>query len=127
MYFIVRVFDRHDVVPIVMGAPPEDYAAILPPHSFIHVDDFRSPEDLAKYIYALDANDTLYNEYFQWKRYLKIVNPYPDQWCRLCGLLHAALDSQSPYVHWYTDYAKWWEGACNARWTNGRKWQTWKQ
>ena len=28
---------RHDVLPIVMGAKPEDYARSAPHHSYIHV------------------------------------------------------------------------------------------
>lgn len=116
---------RHDVVPVVMGAHPQDYANVLPPHSYIHVDDFRSPRDLASYLHVLDANDTLYNEYFQWKGNWKFDNG--GLWCRLCGLLHAARNSQPPYVHWYNDYATWWNGACNARWAKEGRWQTWRQ
>ena len=40
-------FARNDIVPIVMGARPEDYARLAPPHSYIHVDDFESPKELA--------------------------------------------------------------------------------
>ena len=50
-----------------MGARPEDYARIAPRHSYIHVDDFEGPKDLAKFIQTLDQDDDLYNEYFQWK------------------------------------------------------------
>jgi glycoprotein 3-alpha-L-fucosyltransferase len=50
-----------------MGARPEDYEALLPPGSFIHVDDFRSPKHLAEYLQSLDKNDELYNAYFKWK------------------------------------------------------------
>ncbi|CAG5121936.1 unnamed protein product, partial [Candidula unifasciata] len=56
---------KHDVIPIVMGAAPEDYERAAPPHSFIHVDDFESPKDLADYLHKLDKNDDLYNKYFQ--------------------------------------------------------------
>ena len=56
---------RHRVVPVVMGPPKGDYlAAGAPEGAFIHVDDFGSPEDLARYIEYLDANDTAYEEYF---------------------------------------------------------------
>ncbi len=50
-----------------MGARPQDYERSAPFHSFIHVDDFDGPEDLAKYLHVLDQDDQLYNEYFQWK------------------------------------------------------------
>ncbi|WAR27757.1 FUCTA-like protein [Mya arenaria] len=31
---------RHDFVPVVMGAHPDDYRRVAPPGSFIHVEDF---------------------------------------------------------------------------------------
>jgi hypothetical protein len=58
---------RNDLVPIVMGARPEDYARSAPYHSYIHVDDFESPKELASYLHKLDQDDNLYNEYFRWK------------------------------------------------------------
>lgn len=36
----------HDVLPIVMGAHPDDYKRAAPPHSYIHVEDFPSPKVL---------------------------------------------------------------------------------
>jgi len=50
-----------------MGARPEDYARSSPDHSFIHVDDFEGPKELAEYLQKLDQDDKLYNEYFKWK------------------------------------------------------------
>ena len=58
---------NHDMLPIVMGAPISDYKAVAPPNSFIHVDSFAGPEDLAKYLHVLDQDDDLYNGYFAWK------------------------------------------------------------
>ena len=37
---------RNDVVLIVLGARPEDYAVSAPYKSFIHVDDFDGSKDL---------------------------------------------------------------------------------
>lgn len=48
-----------------MGAAPEDYERAAPPHSFIHVDNFASPKELAEYLHKLDQNDAMYNEYFR--------------------------------------------------------------
>ena len=58
---------RHDLVPIVMGARPEDYERAAPYKSYIHVDDFEGPKELAEYLKKLEENDDLYNEYFRWK------------------------------------------------------------
>jgi len=99
----------HDVVPIVMGARREDYAAFAPTHSYIHVDDFTGPEQLANYLHLLDRNDTLYNQYFTWKGHWKTIDA--NYWCRLCGLLHWR--EEVDYVNWYDDYRLWWNGACD--------------
>ena len=55
-----------DIVPIVLGGA--GYEKYLPKHSYINVKYFSSPEKLATYLKLLDNNDTLYNEYFNWKK-----------------------------------------------------------
>ena len=72
---IFYIFFRHDVVPIVMGARPEDYAISAPYKSYIHVDDFEGPKELAEYLHKLDQDDQLYNEYFKWKVFLDFFFP----------------------------------------------------
>jgi len=100
-----------------MGATRRNYEAIAPPHSFIHVEDFAGPRQLADYLHLLATNDTLYNEYFRWRvtTWSSVDSRY---WCRLCALLH--LRDDVDYVSWYDDYYKWWNGACqrgaNAPW-----------
>uniref|UniRef100_T1KSS6 Fucosyltransferase n=1 Tax=Tetranychus urticae TaxID=32264 RepID=T1KSS6_TETUR len=37
---------KHNVVPITMGAHPEDYKRSAPANSYIHVDDFFSPRHM---------------------------------------------------------------------------------
>ncbi|BFZ05173.1 hypothetical protein BsWGS_08211 [Bradybaena similaris] len=95
---------KHDVIPIVMGAAPEDYERAAPPHSYIHVDDFESPKELADYLHKLDKNDDLYNEYFQWKGTGDIINTF--FWCRLCALAH----DEDRGLSWYNDVNAWWRG-----------------
>ena len=48
-----------------MGAQREAYELVGPPGSFIHIDDFSGPEDLAKYLHKLDRDDHLYNQVLQ--------------------------------------------------------------
>ncbi|XP_041365193.1 glycoprotein 3-alpha-L-fucosyltransferase A-like [Gigantopelta aegis] len=98
---------QHDVIPIVMGAAPEDYRRSSPPHSYIHVDDFPSIKDLADYLTKLDQNDDLYNEYFRWKGTGSLINTF--FWCRMCNLLH---DKHAPTF--VSDIEAWWrgEGVC---------------
>ncbi|XP_065575058.1 glycoprotein 3-alpha-L-fucosyltransferase A-like [Artemia franciscana] len=92
------------ILPIVMGAPKEDYEKAAPANSFIHVDDYSSPKELAEYLKALDADDSLYNKHFEWRGTGEFINTY--FWCRLCAMLH--LNPLPEKV--YTDYDEWWKG-----------------
>ena len=83
-----------DVVPIVMGA--YNYSELLPPNSYIDINDFASPKELANYLIKLDKNDTLYNQYFFWKSKYKIVQHPPLQ-CNVCEYLNVARDIKKTY------------------------------
>ena len=63
---------RHSVLPIVMGARPGDYEKVAPHNSYIHVDQFRGPRDLAEYLLELDRDDKKYNQYFQVQKDRKV-------------------------------------------------------
>lgn len=93
----------HHILPIVMGAHPDDYARQAPEKSYIHVDDFESPKDLADFLHLLDQNDDLYNEYFRWKGTGEFINTY--FMCRLCSMLHDEGHQQH-----YEDVNLWWRG-----------------
>ncbi|XP_011307915.1 glycoprotein 3-alpha-L-fucosyltransferase A isoform X2 [Fopius arisanus] len=93
----------HNVLPIVMGAHPTDYAKSAPYRSYIHVDEFESPRELADYLHRLDHDDELYNSYFKWKGTGEFINTY--FWCRVCAMLH----DPRPPKH-YKDVNEWWRG-----------------
>uniref|UniRef100_A0A914WA11 Fucosyltransferase n=1 Tax=Plectus sambesii TaxID=2011161 RepID=A0A914WA11_9BILA len=92
---------QHDIIPVVMGPPRSYYEKISPPHSFIHVDDFRSPKELAAYLHYLDKNDSAYNEYFAWKGTGQFINT--KFWCRLCAL------AQNPRPKIHANIDGWWK------------------
>lgn len=50
-----------------MGAQASEYAAVAPHNSYVHVEEFATPEELASYLKRLDEDDNLYNSYFKWK------------------------------------------------------------
>ncbi|KAH3804094.1 hypothetical protein DPMN_132375 [Dreissena polymorpha] len=95
---------RNDVVPVVMGAHPDDYRRVAPPGSYIHVEDFGSVQELAKYIKFLDKNDDEYNKYFRWKQTGSFVDT--KFWCRICSLLW---DPEKPRMS-VPDLDSWWRG-----------------
>ncbi|XP_026844829.1 glycoprotein 3-alpha-L-fucosyltransferase A-like [Drosophila persimilis] len=94
------------VLPIVMGARPGDYKELAPLNSYIHVDDFASPKELADYLKVLDDDDDLYNSFFQWKGTGEFINTH--FWCRVCAMLHNEEQLREP--HFYSDYNHWWRG-----------------
>lgn len=106
---------RNNIVPVVLGAHKEDYVAASPPDSFIHIEDFKSTEDLAKFLLKLDEDDDLYNQYFRWKGSGQFINT--KFWCRLCAMLHGV--GADGKVTWYSDVEQWWreDGVCTkGRW-----------
>lgn len=59
------------VVPVVWGATTEDYAAVSPHNSFIHVNDFESMRDLIDYLNYLDKNDEQYLKFLRFVLYTR--------------------------------------------------------
>nr|XP_007993134.1 4-galactosyl-N-acetylglucosaminide 3-alpha-L-fucosyltransferase FUT5 [Chlorocebus sabaeus] len=58
-------------VPVVLGPSRSNYERFLPPDAFIHVDDFQSPKDLARYLQQLDNDHARYLSYFRWRETLR--------------------------------------------------------
>jgi len=98
---------EHNVLPIVMGARKEDYEKSSPFKSFIHVDDFSGPDELAEYLKKLDNDDDLYNSYFQWKGTGEMINT--KFFCRMCALLHDPKERPEER-QFYKDINEWWRG-----------------
>jgi len=96
-----------ELLPIVMGARPEDYAKATPYKSYIHVDDFDSPKELAQFLKQIDEDDQLYNDYFRWKGTGEFINT--KFFCRVCSMLHEprSFDKQASN---YADFNEWWRG-----------------
>lgn len=111
----------NNIVPIVMGAHPNDYKKLAPPKSYIHVDYFKSPAELAEYLKFLDKHDDLYNSYFLWKGTGEFINT--KFMCRLCAMTHLA----PHFPMWYDNANKWWKenDICVGR-HNGFNYATWK-
>ena len=62
----------------------------MPSSAYINVLDFKSPQELAKYMLFLDSNKTAYNSYFKWKKHVKFsTNQKPfSPFCDMCIKLH---------------------------------------
>jgi len=104
----------HDILPIAMGARLSDYEKVSPYKSFLHVDQFAGPRELAAYLHKLDKDDQAYNQYFQWKGTGEFINT--KFWCRICSLLHAE-DKKDQRSSFYRNINEWWrgDGTCDNR------------
>lgn len=110
-YITEKLFENalaRNILPIVMGAPIEEYQKYAPQQSFIHVDEFESPAELAQFLHILDKNDEEYNSYFAWKGTGQFVNNPNNFFCELCARLHDnKIMSNS---QWVDDINEWWRG-----------------
>ncbi|XP_008395592.1 alpha-(1,3)-fucosyltransferase 9-like [Poecilia reticulata] len=81
-------------VPVVLGTTRENYENFVPRDAFIHVDDFKSPKELADYLLLLDKNQELYLEYFRWRRHFRAsINSVAENTCKACN-----------YLRWKNEY-----------------------
>ena len=55
---------KNCMVPVVLGAAQTDYAKVLPPDSFLHVENFTSAAQLAEWIKYLDHYPPAYRYLF---------------------------------------------------------------
>jgi len=93
-YFTEKLFWNGFIagsVPIIWGAPKEDYEEVIPPHSAIFLDDYPNLKDLAAYLDYLDKNETAYREYFEWRLMdVEEMSDYGRQTslCQLCRVIN---------------------------------------
>lgn len=90
---------NHDTIPVVLGGPGHDFYA--PKSAFINVLDYSGPEQLANYLLYLSKNRTAYNQYFQWKRFIRPLPTIPFQahLCEMCIQLNLEKYQGFKYGH----------------------------
>ena len=94
-YITEKVFRngfKMGAVPIVWGAAKQDYEAILPPGSYILVEDFATYDQLVQYLNYLDKNNAAYIQYFKWRTNkstnARSLRDRAFAFCQLCRALH---------------------------------------
>ncbi|XP_025161943.1 alpha-(1,3)-fucosyltransferase 5-like [Harpegnathos saltator] len=81
-------------VPIIMGAPLEDCQRLLPPSSYLHVDNFHNANMLVKYLHYLDRDNERYLKYHEWRDNYILLNEHgyfgsaSKHYCRVCEALN---------------------------------------
>jgi hypothetical protein len=100
--------NTHRLVPIVMGALENDYKRIAPKQSYIHIDQYKTPENLAKYLNYLIDNPEKYLRYLQWREHSEIEFINPGGWmnflCPLCQMsyeIRSSSHTRLNFSSWY--------------------------
>ena len=109
------------LVPVVFGPPKADYELVLPPHSFIFVEDFKNMRELADFLLLIDSRDDLYNEYHAWRKVGKTKSIQEGQLLNpkmMCQVVERLLrDEEAVKAGTYKrvpppDWESWWFGSC---------------
>lgn len=93
-----------------MGAKKTDYQLLLPPRSYLHVDDFANPNSLADYLRYLNENNDEYSSYHQWRVNYRTIDEHgyfgsaSRHYCRVCE----ALNYNDPNVKIYQRLHDFW-------------------
>lgn len=103
---IFRNAYQKNAVPIILGPSKEDCRRLLPPNSFLHVDDFKNISALAAFVKELDRDDEKYMRYHEWRdRYTVLVeHRESDYYCRICEALN--YNPTTPKI--YTNIESFW-------------------
>uniref|UniRef100_A0A3Q3BE75 Fucosyltransferase n=1 Tax=Kryptolebias marmoratus TaxID=37003 RepID=A0A3Q3BE75_KRYMA len=73
-------------VPVVLGPPRANYERFLPRDAFIHVDDFPSARELARYLLLLRAQPARMRRHLAWRRGCGLRQPdfWAEHYCVAC-------------------------------------------
>lgn len=98
-----QLIDRR-IVPIVFGAG--NYSSIAPSGSYIDASQVGAKK-LAELLRAADKDDDLYNSFFRWKPYYRVIKDRrviaAQSFCQLCQRLHEDTAAQI-----YHNFEGWW-------------------
>lgn len=91
-------------IPIVMGASKKSYRKLLPPKSYIDVDDFARPADLAEYLLYINKTDQ-FHTFYEWMNDFEVLNEHgyfqteSFHYCRACEALNYNVKKTKVYVN----------------------------
>ncbi|KAK6734639.1 hypothetical protein RB195_018058 [Necator americanus] len=92
-YVTEKYWDRTSFasIPIVMRRKIYE-SSNMPPHSFIAMDDYNSPKEMAENLRKIESDKRAYEEYFTWRKGQWTAAPwnapgYRNGFCRLCERL----------------------------------------
>ncbi|XP_040581203.1 glycoprotein 3-alpha-L-fucosyltransferase A isoform X1 [Lepeophtheirus salmonis] len=100
-----------NVIPITFGTNISDYEYVAPKKSFIHVDEFDSPKELATYLEDLNENDEKFFAYQTWRSLFFVDVPNFSSPCEFCRVLNQRSLQIIPPIPDINKY--WFTNQCN--------------
>lgn len=92
-------------VPVVLGPSRQNYEEHIPADSFIHINDFATPKELAERLFYLDNSTSEYMKYFDWRNRFQVrMSGFGrEHACRSCSFLqqNRRYQSLSDLNRWY--------------------------
>ncbi|XP_041654211.1 alpha-(1,3)-fucosyltransferase 4-like [Cheilinus undulatus] len=73
-------------IPVVLGPTRENYERFLPPEAFIHVDDFPTARELARYLLRLRRDPARLRQHLDWREGYSLHQPsfWAEHYCTAC-------------------------------------------
>lgn len=99
---LYRVMKQVDIIPVVYGGA--NYSSLLPKHSFIDVQQFRTIIELADFLRKVASDRNLYQSYLSWKNEWQVLEPVKFSFCDLCSHAH----QPEKFHKCYSNVDDWW-------------------
>lgn len=82
-------------VPVVLGPSRQNYERFLPPEAFIHVDDFSTVRELARYLLMLRRSPAKMRRHLDWRGSYSLHQPafWDEHYCTACRAVRSARGS----------------------------------
>ena len=93
------------LVPVVMGTSIKTYTKQFPPNSFLHVDNFTNPAELATHIKHLSGHLDAYLRYHEWRKDYSTVYFYDHSFLWICDICKKIQDPPKPA---HNNLSLWW-------------------
>ncbi|XP_053728210.1 alpha-(1,3)-fucosyltransferase 4-like [Synchiropus splendidus] len=83
---------RAGAIPVVLGPSRRNYERFLPAEAFIHVDDFPTVRELARYLLTVRRNPALLLQHLSWRGRYRVHQPsfWAEHYCVACRAVKRA-------------------------------------
>lgn len=81
-------------IPVIMGPSVDNCKQLLPPNSFLHVDNYKTPQELAEHMLHISKDEKNILSYHRWRNDFEVVNEHgyfgskSYHFCRVCEALN---------------------------------------